>query len=240
MKLQEMSWTDVRSYLEKNRTIIIPLGAVEQHGAALPLGTDVIIAEGLAEEVGRRTNRLVGPALSPGISLTPHMNFPGTISFMPETYTRMIAEYITCLHHHGFRTFMMINGHGGNDGAIKNAQTEVRYKLDDIKIWHNNWWHIKEVIEKSIQLVGRSEGHGGAQETSLVWHLAQELVHPDRFARDMDMSPFLVSNNLVEKYHTKTGLMNADQSQASRELGRIVFENVVAKYVDMINEMESA
>ena len=133
MKLKNLTWEDVDKYLATSKTIIIPLGSIEQHGPSLPLGTDSIIAENLANEVGNKTNILVAPVLSPGISLIPHMEFKGTISFLPRTYTEMIIEFVTSLYSHGFRNFLLINGHGGNDGAIKNAITHLCYTLNDLK-----------------------------------------------------------------------------------------------------------
>lgn len=71
MELKRKTWMQVREYLEQCDSIIIPLGAVEQHGPGLPLGTDAIIAESLAAETGRRLDRMVGPVISPGMSLYP-------------------------------------------------------------------------------------------------------------------------------------------------------------------------
>jgi creatinine amidohydrolase len=240
MELTSLTWTDVEEYLGKCRTVILPLGAVEQHGPALPLGTDAIIAEALAREIGTRTGRLVGPVLSPGLSLTPHMNFAGSISLHAGTFTAVVMEVVGSLHHHGFRNFLLVNGHGGNDGCIQNAMVESRYRLDDLKCRTANWWRLPAVEAKAMAELGRPVGHGCAMEASLVWHIDAGLVRPDRFGREMRNRAFLVSNNLAGEYTTRTGLMDADQAGASPELGREVFELAVEAYAGLLAEMEES
>ncbi len=238
MQLKHLTWTDVADYLEKCKTIIVPLGSVEQHGPSLPLGTDMIAAEAMAIEVGRRVNRLVGPVLSPGVSLIPHMNFSGTVSFMPRTYTKMIREYLETLYQHGFRDFLLINGHGGNDGSIKNALIELRYRLEGLKFGLANWWNLPDIAEKTQAVVGHGTGHACAIEASLIWHIDEQLVKKDRFTKEYKDYPFQVSNDLAEKYLTQSGLINADQTKASKELGREIFEMAVENYLKLLQAME--
>lgn len=240
LNLAELTWPDVEAYLSGCQTVIIPLGAVEQHGPAMPLGTDVMIAQSLAHETAKTMGRLVAPALSPGISLIPHMNFKGTISFSTATFTSMIIEFITSLHRHGFRNFLLINGHGGNDGAVKNAVIECCHRLDDMKINWANWWTMKDIAEKAVTELGGPIGHGCAAEVSLIMNIDENLVVNERLSREFSGYSFTVSNNLAGRYSTETGLMNADQAGASKELGRILQTMAVKNYCRMIEEMEKS
>jgi creatinine amidohydrolase len=240
MELIEMSYTDVKAYLAKSTTVIIPLGAVEQHGPALPLGADAIIAEALARELGRRTDRLTAPLLSPGLSLAPHMNFPGTISFMPDTFTHMVRDFITTLHHHGLRNFLLINGHGGNDGCIKNALSELRFRLPGLKCSAANWWDIPAIDERARTLTGRPVGHADWAEASLVLHICPALVKRGRFTREFSAHSFEVSNDLAPEFLTRTGLMNADQGPANADLGAELFEMALNFYKKSLKILEAA
>lgn len=240
MELVNLTWTEVEKYLEKHQTIIVPLGAVEQHGPAMPLGTDTMIGQALAVEVGRRSGRLVSPPLSPGISLTPHMEFKGTISFMPDTFTGMIRDFVESLYHHGFRTFLLINGHGGNTPAVKNAMVQLRYRLADIRYDFGEWWNLEKIRARSIEEVGHPVGHACTAETSLILFLNQSLVKTDSLTKEYRKRQFYVSNNLSSNYVTSTGLMDADQTKASGELGREFFELAVASYLELLAELEKA
>ena len=238
MELEHLPWTDVRDYLARCRTIIVPLGSYEQHGPGLPLGTDAIIAQALAREAGAKSDRLVAPVLAPGVSLIPHMLFPGTISLRTETFTRQVFEVLKSLHHHGFRNFLLVNGHGGNDAPITNALVEARYELDDIKVHSANWWRMEDVAALIREELGRPVGHGCGAEASLVWHIRPDLIDPGRFASDFKGRSFLVSNNLSPRYFTQNGIMNGDQRQASPELGRKLFQMAVENYRGLLQELE--
>jgi creatinine amidohydrolase len=237
MKLIEQTYKDVENYLKRNKTIIIPLGSVEQHSSSIPLGTDGIIAESIAIELGEISNRIVGPLLSPGVSLM-HMDYKGTVSLMPNTFTNVINETITSLYEHGFRNFLLINGHGGNDGAIKNAIAESCYKLKDIKIKTENWWKMKDINSLAEELLGHPIGHACGTEAALLLYLNDKLVKKELLNSEYKNCPFHVSNNLRGKYITKTGIINSNQKIASKELGKKIFNMAINNYKAMLAQME--
>ncbi len=239
MNMMRKTTEEIADYIQQERTIIIPLGSVEQHSSALPLGTDSIIAEFLAEKTAERTGMLVAPLLAPGISLVPHMEFEGTISVMPQTMTNMIKETILCLYKHGFRNFLFVNGHGGNDGAIKNACTELCYTCDNIKIAGQNWWRITEVEEFAKQSLGRPIGHACVAEASLLLHIDPVLVKQDKLSQEFHETAFMVSNNMARKYITRSGIINADQRGATAQLGQKLTDIAVDFYVKKIEEIKS-
>ena len=109
----------------ENVDVLIPLGALEQHGPHLPLGTDTVIAEAIAAGVAQRLDALVvAPCLPVGCS-EHHLSFPGTAS-VPEAvvaeYTRSTA--LTLLGH-GFRNVYVVTGHAGNIPAMRSAVASV-------------------------------------------------------------------------------------------------------------------
>ena len=68
---------------------------------------------------------VVAPTIKTGISDN-HMDFPGTITLRPETLVALIEDYCTSLSSHGFRRFVLLNGHGGNNAAINLAVIKLR------------------------------------------------------------------------------------------------------------------
>ena len=75
----ELSWMNAEKQFKTSKTVIIPLGSVEQHGPHLPLGTDWIIAQELAKRASNGTEALVLPVLPFGYAEY-HMDFPGTLT----------------------------------------------------------------------------------------------------------------------------------------------------------------
>jgi creatinine amidohydrolase len=94
------------------------------NGPQLPIGTDYYSGEELAKLIAQKTDVLVAPVLMPGISPY-HMEFPGTITLSPDTVQRVYFEAAQSLVHHGFRRFLLLNSHTGN-------QNVTRYIIDRI------------------------------------------------------------------------------------------------------------
>jgi len=101
MKIADMNWLQVESYLQHDDRAVIPLGSTEQH-AYLSLSTDSILAERVAVEAVEPIGVAVFPIVAYGI--TPYfMAYPGTISLRVNTYLQVIHDILESLTQHGFR-----------------------------------------------------------------------------------------------------------------------------------------
>src|SRR3954464_4569382 len=101
MRIADMNWMQVESYLERDDRLVLPLGSTEQH-AYLSLATDSILAEGVAVEAAEPVGVPVLPALAYG--LTPYFAaFPGSPTVSRETYLAFVGELLESLRGQGFR-----------------------------------------------------------------------------------------------------------------------------------------
>jgi creatinine amidohydrolase len=114
--LPYMSWPEVAALLKKSDMVIIPVGALEQHGLGGPIGTDYLNGTERALLIAQRTDVLVAPILLPGQSPY-HAEFPGTITLSSETVERVYFEAVQSLIKQGFRRFLFLNSHGGNEAT---------------------------------------------------------------------------------------------------------------------------
>ncbi len=112
MRLEDLNWMDVESYLQTDDRIILITGATEQH-AYLSLLTDILIPSRIALAVAQREQVLVAPPLNFGQSAF-LATFPGTISLSKPTFDMVMVEILQTLLHQGFGGFLILNGHGGN------------------------------------------------------------------------------------------------------------------------------
>lgn len=108
--LQEMKWLEVKKYLEHDDRIIISWGSTEQHGKYAPLGTDTLAAIALAEDASEKTGVIIAPPMWFGWS-PHHLVRPGTISVRAEVLIEILYDIIKSLAKHGFKKFVIINGH---------------------------------------------------------------------------------------------------------------------------------
>src|SRR5512142_2325567 len=148
MRFEELSWFDVQSYLEKEDRLIVVLGACEQHGY-LSLLSDVKIPLALADAASQQSGVMVAPPLNFGVS--PYfLTYPGTISLRVSTFLDAVEDIVRSLYGHGFRRFLVLNGHGGNDPA-RARLTESANDLPGIRIAWYAWWTAHSVTEKAME-----------------------------------------------------------------------------------------
>lgn len=185
--LEEMTWPEVDAALADGFTsVVVAVGAIEQHGRHLPLLVDAARGDRLALEVARRLGRtLVGPTIRVGCS-EHHMGFPGTISLAGDTLKAICRDYVVSLARHGFRTVCLVPSHGGNFAPLAAMLEELRAAvapdcdvraytdlLEFVALWKN------AVREVAPDLVHRVGGHADIAESSEMLCIRPDLVREE-------------------------------------------------------------
>jgi len=133
--LAEMTWPEVEAVVERTTTVLMPMGSTEQHGPHLAEGTDTYVPAYLAEGVARQTGVPIAPPLW-FTTCEQHMSFSGTISLRPTTLIAVLRDVWGSLARHGFRDFVLLNGHlGGAHPALLAAADEFLLERDDVSVW---------------------------------------------------------------------------------------------------------
>ncbi|MCL6649988.1 MAG: creatininase family protein [Chloroflexi bacterium] len=131
--LDEMTTREVAAALERTDVAILTTGAIEQHGAHLPLGTDWYIGvettRRVLQELARRGHQAVGYVFPLGKS-EGFLNFAGTLTLRNATFIAVMKEIVRCWHHQGFRRFALLSSNGGNGTAMLIAGEELHRELD--------------------------------------------------------------------------------------------------------------
>ena len=231
-------------------TVVWPLGAVEQHGPHLPLGTDGLFAERLLEAVLARLPEeapLLRLPLQP-IGFSPeHRSFAGTLTLPPELVLQLVLEVGRGLAEAGFRRLVLFNGHGGQIGLLLVAARQLREACPRLAVLPCFLWSGPEGVWEQIPEPERSEGlHAGLAETSLMLHLAPELVGPER-PLDGRSGPAIPEGWSLEGL-VPCAWLTADVSRsgvigdargANPELGEALFEALVAgwsrRFLSLLN-----
>jgi creatinine amidohydrolase len=137
MRFEDLNWMDIEQYLKDDDRIMLVLGSCEQHGY-LSLQTDTKIPLAMADAASEQTGVLVAPSLPLGVS-PDFMDFPGTISLKLSTYLCVVREVIGSLYRHGFRGFLLLNGHGGNR-SVKPLLSEIVEDFRGLRVKWFAWW----------------------------------------------------------------------------------------------------
>jgi len=233
LKINDLTWEQFRDRVPSSCDLaIVPVGTIEAHGA-IPLGTDTIIPEALADELAQNFNALIAPSIAYGVtnSLLP---FPGSTTVSSETFAAYLFEAAAGLVDAGFRRIVLLNGHGGQTGEV--AAVVAR-------LWNEKrayavaveWWGFAEELSAKIY-PGTIGGHAGVEETAMILAIAPELVDGARavkvrrFARHQGMRarPFPASIILDRKEHAAEGTPVLDPAKAK------------AFYAGVVGEIEAA
>ena len=148
MRIEDCNWMQVERYLESDDRIVVPLGSVEQH-AYLSLGVDRILSQRVSDEAAEPLGVLVMPSLPYG--LTPYFAaYPGSPTLRVETYAALLTDLLDSLADQGFRRFLFVNGHGGNDPGRDAVDAWDAAHADCRTLWHN-WWagtRVRAVVDE--------------------------------------------------------------------------------------------
>jgi creatinine amidohydrolase len=171
---------------------MLPTGALEQHGPHLPLNTDRVLPQAIAERVAAQIGGLVAPALPYGYKSQPKSgggnHFPGCISLDGMTYISVVRDIICDLAHHGLTRIVLFDGHMENQWFLTEASDLAlrALKADGITgtriVKLGYWTFISDATEAVLfpdGLLSWELEHAAVMETSCMLYLMPELVRID-------------------------------------------------------------
>ncbi|MFL1435771.1 creatininase family protein, partial [Nocardiopsis protaetiae] len=174
--LAEMTTVEAERAVTDSPLVLLPAGAFEQHGPGLPLATDLVRAERVAERVAARLGgrAVIGPALPVGVS-PHHLAFAGTLSLGVDTFRTVVHEYVEGLYRHGWRKVLVVTGHGGNNAALTTVAQDLLARRPDLEF---AWTPLTALAADAVAAMDVREvsGHSGEAETAQMLHLAPGLV----------------------------------------------------------------
>src|SRR5579884_2753997 len=193
--LAEMTREQIRR-IAPGTTVVLPTAAIEQHGPHLAILTDTLVVTTICERAAEAASREAPVVVAPPVhfgSSHHHFPHPGVLSLSIATFTRVVVEVCDSLVRSGFRRIAVINGHGGNDEAIRVAAREIGLTHPEVTIAASSYWTIAHqalVDEGGLGELGQLPGHAGAFETSLVMALRPELVDTASYPPALAYPPF--------------------------------------------------
>jgi creatinine amidohydrolase len=234
----DLPWTDGLA--------VIPLAATETHGPHLPLATDALIAEGILAQAGKRitTRAAFLPTLWLGASAE-HGDHPGTLSCEPEHMVAAIVALGEGLVRAGIKRVVLFNGHGGNIalGAIAALKLRTRF---GILAASAHWLDFGLPPGLSTPAPLARDVHGGWVETSVMLHLAPQLVKKEKAKANEALTP---TPSLFPSGPIAWGWKIGDLSEggwigrpdlATADLGKAMVDHAAAALAKLIDEMSSA
>ncbi|UEJ81682.1 creatininase family protein [Brachybacterium halotolerans subsp. kimchii] len=239
-RLAEMTSQEARRSAGAGDIVLVPAGALEQHGPAMPLGTDTIRAEAVCEDLARRRpgDVVIGPVIPVGVS-PHHLAMAGTLTLTTSTFTALVREIALGLRRQGWRKILVITGHGGNNAALTTVAQDLLAVDRDLEF---AWSPLTSLAGDVVREAGVSEihGHCGEAETSQMLHVAPDLVREDLLEAgvttmaDLDPTSALARSfsqpTLTRPYDqlSPNGVLG-DPRRATAELGERILARIIER-----------
>jgi creatinine amidohydrolase len=230
MDLSEATWTEIRD--AGASLAVLPVGSTEQHGPHAALGTDAATAETVASAGADAHDEpvVVAPTVPVGVSAE-HRAFEGTLAVSPDTFRAYVTETVESLASHGLDRVVVVNGHGGNVDALREACAGLTRAGTAVSVPFT-WFEAADL--------GPPMGHGGPRETALLRAVRPDLVREDRVeaaaAGAADRWGEWVSGvNLAYDVETfsENGVVG-DPREGDAELGERLLAAATAALVDLL------
>lgn len=246
-----LSWKDIEAMPDKENTVIIQtVGALEQHGAHLPLIVDSAI--GMAV-VGKALHKLEPsipayalPNLYYGKS-NEHLHFPGTITLSAQTLLNMLLEIGEGIYRAGFRKFVLVNSHGGQPQVMEIVARDLHVKYADFLVFPLFIWRVPNITAELLSEKELKLGiHGGDAETSVMLSILPEYVKMEAAVCEYPQMPedsiLSIEGKLSFAWVTRdlsaSGVMG-DATKATKEKGERILESLVNGWVQVIKDIHS-
>jgi creatinine amidohydrolase len=246
-RLADLRAPQLTAALTDRSVVVLPLGAIEQHGPHLPFNTDWLIAERVAEAAVERVGAELDVWLLPALAYTKsneHAWSAGTIWLSHDTLMRVLDDIGRCVATTPARKLVFFNGHGGNSALVGVANREIRLAHGLQTFLAHPGVPPDQGGTSAPDELGMGI-HGGTDETSMMLHLAPELVDMSLATRNV---PEKLAANRYVRFGGKVGFgwlsddfgpdgHIGDPTTASSERGAELFEGAVTAFAEALAEV---
>lgn len=231
--LQQQCWSDAGQWLNADTPVVFPLGAAaKEHGPHLPLNTDAVIAEWLAERIRQVLPVVIAPIINSSF-YPAFVEYPGSISLRAETARDLILDSCRSLAAFGARRFYIINNGVSTGRPLAMAQSVLQQQ--SILFDYLNLAAVFDSLPDGIFKQGWGS-HADEHETSLMLHIAPGLVDMSKAVDDGSEGEGLLSRTRGQGIWSVSGVYG-QATLATAEKGRIVAEALVSKVIEDIRRL---
>jgi creatinine amidohydrolase len=244
--MNQLSWLDYQSRIQQDQPpILLPVGALEQHGPHLPLGTDGLLSASVAADAAARVGGLVAPTLSYGYKSQPKcgggQHFCGTTSVDAATLIGSVRDAVREFARHGVTRLVVVNGHYENqwfliegiDLGLRDAGPGTQLEVMRLEYWDFMTPDtLADVFPQGFP--GFALEHAAVLETSMMLHYHPSLVRLDLIPDDgpADFPPYDMYPTRPDWVPASGVLSSAKGSSADK--GRLLAQEVAMRMAQAI------
>lgn len=258
--LQERSWPAIEAYLAQDDTVLLPVGATEQHGYHLPLLVDSAWAIAACDGAARKSNVLIAPPQQVGWS-PHHLAYPGSLTLRPETLIQVVLDIGESLVVSGFKRLVIVNGNRiANLPPLEIAASKLRHRTGALCVIADVGLIAKEEIAALRDGPRGSLDHAGESETAFMMAWQPDLVALEKaepflpprssvFNEPLEFEPEYEGNSVTvirradDRKRAKDGPatqgISGDPTKATAEKGQAILNAIVTNLSTLIDELRA-
>jgi len=230
--LEEMSWPQIEAAQKESRTVILPVGAIEEHGPHLPTITDTIQAMEVARAVAEERGVFLAPPIYYGVCRSTR-GFPGTITVGHDALRGYVRDLLISFADSGFSRVMILTGHaGGQHMAALEEAGQMAVEERDFRVSVVSLYDLIDLCAAETP----HDGHAGEVETSLMMVIRPDLVKGRPDGHFPKRPRFMIMKDV--RHLMGNGIMG-NPVPASQQKGKQFFEMAVDGVKAALDELES-
>jgi creatinine amidohydrolase len=239
VRWNDLTWPEIRGAVATTPWVLLALGAVEEHGPHLPLGTDTFAAEAFSTRLAAAADLIELPVMPYG-QVWSLEHFDGSLSISDETLVALITELADGLERVGVKGLVLYSAHLGNAAAMKKATRALAQDggLPAISMAYPGLAAVAAQVRESRQSHS-SIMHADELETSVMLALREDVVQMDRAVSEYPSLPSYFDSAALRWDTVTTSGVFGDATVATAEKGRIIVDHVVQTATDIISDWKA-
>ena len=242
-EMDRINWMEFKETVpSKVDTVLLPTGTLEPHGV-INNGADNTAPTAMARTIARRTNAMIAPTLPYGMTGSMEA-YPGAFQITESAYRPFVKQILEGLAKNGFRTIIILNGHGGGQTAVLQSVAAEVATEKRVRTLVINWWSFASDETKAV--FGEDGGHAGWNETAFIQAIDKTLVHAERY-NDSLATPYPAAGtwsavpfpSSIGLYQKGQGYPKFDQAKAD-EYYRKVTDKVAGLIIETKKKWDAA
>ncbi|MCJ7468484.1 MAG: creatininase family protein [Maribacter sp.] len=243
---EHFTWPEIEAYLKTVDTVILPCGAIEQHGPHLPVDVDYFDAKYMAFKVAEGCEEpkpLVLPPIPFGVSYH-HDDFKGTLSVTNDALSRFVYDIGMSLAKNGIKKIVILNGHGDNAPTLSYAAQMINR---DAKIFVCVDTGETSDIDLLNLIDTPNDAHAGEIETSTTLALRPDMVQMDKAENEtlkfgskfLDFDNERSVNWYVQTHKISESGIMGNATKATKEKGEKMWEIMIHNMVRFVESIKN-
>ena len=231
--IADLAWPEIEKRIRSDTCAILPVGAAaKEHGRHLPLNTDQLQAEWLAERIIEKTHALVWPTLTYG-HYPAFTNYPGSCSISTKIFENLVQEILQSIFSHGIRSALILNTGISTITPLEHAIARTRRQIILTNVYRG-----RRYLKAEEKIKQQSSGsHAGELETSIMLAIAPDKVNMSlakAWTERRIRAGALVRNDKSHPNYSPDGVYG-DPTLATKEKGELLLKAMLEDILELLN-----